>query len=69
MSRHSLPIARHAANECGGWAKIMTWLILFHKPRERDLGERVYSITNNLLCLVYNKNMIMFIHFSNAVNR
>ena len=29
---HNLPLARHAANECGGWVKIVKRFRLSHKP-------------------------------------
>ena len=30
-NRHNLPLARHAANEYGGWVKIVKWLGLTRK--------------------------------------
>ena len=32
VDRHNLPLARHAANEYGGWVKIVKQFRLSHKP-------------------------------------
>ena len=41
MNRYNLPLARHAANEYGGWIKIVKWFRLSHKPIGLDSIERV----------------------------
>ena len=41
MKRHNPPLARHAANECGGWVKIVKWFRLYHKPMGMASIERV----------------------------
>ena len=37
MNRHNLPFARHAANEYGGWVKIVKWFRLSRKPMEQHV--------------------------------
>ena len=45
MNKHNLPLTRHAANEYGGWVKIVIWLSLFHCIRARGLQLRGCMMT------------------------
>ena len=45
MNRHDLWLTRHAANEYGGWVKIVKWFRLSDKPVGLASIERVTIIT------------------------
>ena len=41
VNGNNLPLERHAANEYGGWVKIVKWFRLSHKPVGLASVERV----------------------------
>ena len=57
MSTHNLPLTRHAANECGGWVKIVKRFRLPHTMGVASFskGDSIITVTFLYFCRFIQK--------------